>query len=115
MKIIKRIAETNYVRSAIKDKANLSAFKKRPSSRVVAGISAMGISYLIGWPVISLLGAISIYLKKPLLIAVGGPLTYGLSHLIFLLGMYLGGIEYAKVFLRWATRITMEKLIDNGF
>ena len=115
MKIIKRIAETNYVRSAIKDKANLSAFKKRPSIRVFAGISVMSISYLIGWPVISALGAISIYLKKPLLVAVGGPLTYGLSHLVFLLGMYLGGIEYAKVFLRWATRITMEKLMDKGF
>jgi len=115
MKIIKRIAETNYVRSAIKDKADLSSFKKRPSTRVVAGISAMGISYLIGWPAISVLGAVSIYLEKPLLIAVGGPLAYGISHLVFLLGMYLGGIGYAKVFLRWATRMTMEKLMDKGF
>lgn len=115
MNIIKRISETDYVRLAIKDKADLSAFKKRPSARVFAGLSVIGVSYLIGWPAISALGAISIYLQKPLLIAVGGPLTYGLSHLVFLLGMYLGGIEYAKVFLRWLTRIAMEKFIVKRF
>ncbi|MFQ5484638.1 MAG: hypothetical protein ACE5DO_04800 [Desulfobacterales bacterium] len=115
MNIIKRISETDYVRLAIKDKADLSAFKKRPSARVFAGLSVIGVSYLIGWPAISALGAISIYLQKPLLIAVGGPLTYGLSHLVFLLGLYLGGIEYAKVFLRWLTRIAMEKFIVKRF
>ena len=30
-KLTKRIAETHYVRSAIRDKADLSAFKKKPS------------------------------------------------------------------------------------
>jgi len=42
---------------------------------------------------------------------VGGPLTYGLSHLVFLVGMYLSGATYSLIFLRWLTRVTMEKLL----
>ena len=109
MNIIKRISETQYVRSAIADKADLSSFKEKPSIRVIAGVSAIGFSYIIGWPAISVLGAFALYIERPWLIAIGGPLLYGLSHLVFLLGMYLAGYDYTKIFLRWATRVAVEK------
>jgi hypothetical protein len=109
MSIIKRISESAYVRSAIEDEADLSAFKEKPSIRVIAGVSAICFSYIIAWPAISVLGALAIYFDRPLLIAIGGPLLYGLSHLVFLLGMYLAGYEYSKIFLRWATRVAVEK------
>ena len=115
MDIIKKFAETRYVRSAIEDKADLSAFKKKPSARVVFGISTIAFSYVIGWPAVAALGALSVYLEKPLIVAIGGPLVYGLSHLVFILGMYLAGADYTKIFLRWATRVTVEKLSQKGF
>ena len=114
MNIIKRISETEYVRSAIEDKADLSAFKEKPSIRVILGVSAICFSYIIGWPAISALGALAIYLNRPLLIAIGGPLVYGLSHLVFLLGMYLAGYNYTKIFLRWATRVAVEKWVSKS-
>jgi len=111
MNLIKRIAETDYVRAAIADKADLNAFKQKPSVRTILGIAIIGFSYIIGWPAIGALGALSVYLKRPLLLAVGGPVLYGLSHLVFMAGMYLAGAEYTKIFLRWATRVSMEKLM----
>ena len=114
MSFIKRIAETEYVRRAIEEKADLSAFKKKPSMRILLGISTIGFSYIIGWPAISALGALSIYLNEPLLIVIGGPLLYGFSHLVFLIGMYIAGAQYTKIFLRWATRIAMEKLTNKS-
>ena len=114
MSIIKRISETEYVRSAIEDKADLSAFKEKPSIRVILGVSAICFSYIIGWPAISALGALAIYLNRPLLIAIGGPLVYGFSHLVFLLGMYLAGYNYTKIFLRWASRIAVEKWMGKS-
>ena len=111
LNIIKRVAETNYVRSAIEDKADLSAFKQKPTVRIITGVLAIGFSYVICWPAISALGALSIYLNKPLLIVIGGPVLYGLSHLVFLLGMYLAGEKYTRIFLRWITRITVERLL----
>jgi hypothetical protein len=114
MNIINRIAETKYVRSAIQDKADLSAFREKPTVRIISGVLAIMISYVICWPAISALGAISIYLNKPLLIVIGGPFLYGLSHLVFLLGMYLAGEKYTRIFFRWATRVTMERLLRKS-
>ncbi len=113
MKILKKISETNFVRSAIEQQADLSAFKEKPSFRVIAGISVIGFSYIIGWPAVSALGAMSVYFKEPLIVIIGGPLTYGLSHLAFIFGMYLAGAKYSMIFLRWATRVAIEKLMKN--
>jgi hypothetical protein len=113
--IINRIADTDYVRSALNDKADLSAFKERPSIRIILGVSAILFSYIISWPAIGALGALSVYLNKPLLVAIGGPLLYGFSHLVFIFGMYLAGAKYSKIFLRWATRIAVEKLLSKSF
>jgi hypothetical protein len=108
---VQRLAATAYVQRAIEERADLNAFKQRPSLRVVAGVGAIMFSYVIGWPLIAVLGAVSIHLNQPLVVAVGGPLAYGLSHLVFLLGMYLAGAEYSMIFLRWATRVAVVKLL----
>jgi len=112
-KVLRKAADTRFVQKAIADKADLGPFKERPSPRALAGIVAIGISYIIGWPAVALLGVISIHLEKPMIAIIGGPLTYGLSHLVFILGMYLAGADYTRIFLRWATRKTMEKLMGN--
>ncbi len=109
-KFIRKIAQTEFVRSAVAEKADLTAFKQRPSIRVIAGVSLIGFSYVIGWPAVGALSALAVYLQKPLVAIIGGPLTYGLSHLVFLAGMYLAGAEYTRIFLRWAARMAMEKL-----
>ena len=114
-KILTRIANTDYVRSALNDKADLSAFKEKPSIRIIMGVLAILFSYIISWPAIGALGALSVYLNKPLLVAIGGPLLYGFSHLVFIFGMYLAGAKYSKIFLRWATRIAVEKLLSKSY
>ncbi len=114
MKIIRRtfnkLAQTDYVRSAIAEQADLSAFKERPTPRIILGLAIIAFSYIIGWPAVGFLGILAVYFNEPLLAVVGGPLIYGVSHLVFLLGMYLAGAKYTKIFLRWATRMAMEKL-----
>ncbi len=114
-RIFNKLVETDYVRNAIEEQADLSAFKQRPTPRIILGTAAIAFSYLIGWPAVSLLGTLAVYFKKPLLVVVGGPLTYGLSHLVFLLGMYLAGAKYTKIFMRWATRMAMEKLQQQAW
>ncbi len=113
--ILNRIANSDYVRSALNDKADLSAFKEKPSVRIILGVSAILFSYIISWPAIGALGALSVYLNNPLLVVIGGPALYGLSHLVFIFGMYLAGAKYSKIFLRWATRIAMEKLLNKSY
>ncbi|MFZ7125802.1 MAG: hypothetical protein ACOWWM_06570 [Desulfobacterales bacterium] len=109
--LVSRLAETRFVRSALEDEADLSAFRKPPSLKVIAGVSAILLSYLIGWPLIGLLGAVAVYHEQPMIVAVGGPLAYGLSHLVFLLGMVLAGAQYSRIFLRWAARTLVLKFL----
>ena len=110
-KSIEKIAATAFVRSAMAEQADLSAFKEKPSTRIILGLLAIMVSYIIGWPAVAALGFLAIHLHEPLVVIVGGPLTYGLSHLVFLLGMYLCGAVYSLIFLRWLTRVSMEKLL----
>jgi hypothetical protein len=110
MKIIQRIARTDFARSAVADQADLSAFKARPTPRICAGLFLIGFSYVIGWPAVSLLGAVAMYAENPMIIVVGGPAVYGLSHLVFILGMYVAGTSYTRTFMRWAVRAAVESL-----
>ncbi len=110
-KLAKSVAKTKFASKAINDGADLSAFKEKPSARILFGIFLMGISYIIGWPAIVLFAGLSLYWHQPLIIVIGGPLLFGLAHLVFLAGMYLAGRKYIMVFLRWATRIALERFM----
>jgi hypothetical protein len=66
----------------------------------MVGLFLILLSYVIGWPAVSVLGAISLYTGKPLFLVVGGPLVYGLAHLVFLIGAYYAGKDYAVLCLK---------------
>jgi len=110
-KLLVYVSRKPFVRATIADKADLSAFNGPPSMKVMAGIGAILFSYVIGWPAVTFLAGVAVYFEEPLIAAIGGPLIYALSHLVFLLGMYLAGAEYTWIFLRWATRAAMLKLL----
>ena len=106
-----RVAKTKFASKAIQDGADLSAFKEKPTAKNFIGIFLMCCSYIIGWPAVGLIGAVSIYRHQPLLMIIGGPLLLIIAHLVFLAGMYLAGGKYVMVFFRWATRVALEKLM----
>ncbi len=108
---ILRFGRTEFVRQAIAEQADLSAFQQRPTPRIIAGVFFIVLSYIIGWPAVALIGMLAVTLHEPWLAAIGCPAVYGLSHLVFLLGMYLAGATYSMIFLRWLTRILMEPLL----
>jgi hypothetical protein len=112
-KVIALLAATAFVQNALKEEVDLSAFKEKPSLKVIVGVSAIGFSYIIGWPLIALLSFLSIYWDQPMVVIIGGPSAYALSHLVFILGMYLAGARYSWIFLRWLTRIAMLKLLKK--
>ena len=117
MKIVKKlancIAETKFASKAIADRASLKEIKVNPTAKKYLGIFLMCFSYILEFLAIGSFGAISIYLKEPKILIIGGPFLFVIAHLIFFTGMYLAGGKYLMVFFRWATRITLEKLIEQ--
>ena len=110
-KYILRVAATDYVRSAIAEQADLSAFRGKPTAKVVLGVALIALSFLLGWPAVAALGALALYWETPWIVVIGGPAIYAFSHLVFLVGMYLSGATYSLIFCRWLTRITVERCL----
>ena len=113
-KIGLRLAQLKFVRGTIDDRADLSAFKEPPNWRIFLGMFLIAFSFVMCWPVITPLTALSIYWKKPWIGLVGGTLIYGLSHLCYLAGMALCGAKYSLIVVRWMTRVGVEKLLARG-
>lgn len=100
---------------ALQEKVDLSAFRERPSPRFLAGIGVMLFSYVLGWPMVGLFSFLAAYLKAPLLL-IGGPISYGISHIVWMLGIYLAGrqsLRYTELFLLWCLRRAVELLLGE--
>lgn len=108
-RIISRLSRMRFVREAMAEKTTLSSLRVKPTPRVWTGLGLIGLSYVIGWPAVGLLALIAFHMREPLIVAIGGPIVYGVSHLVFLAGFYLAGSRYASIFLRWAMWNAMEK------
>ena len=68
-------------------------------------------SYVLGWPMVGLFTVLSGYFRNPALL-IAGPVFYGFSHLVFLLGLFLTGgdcLKYGDILLRWGLHKTVEK------
>ncbi len=107
-----RLQQYRYVRQAIDERADLREFRGKPTARILLGVLAICLSFAMCWPVISMLGTLSLYLHRPLLVVLLGPIIWGLTHCLFLFGMALSGEKYLRILLRCFTRICVEKLLS---
>jgi uncharacterized membrane protein YbhN (UPF0104 family) len=117
MNIIKKtalyLAKKDYCRKAIAEHADLRVFKEKLSTRIYVGIFLIAFSYLIGLPAVPVLGAIATWQNQPLIGFIGIPVSYGISWLTFMYGMYLAGPKYIKAFSGWTTRVILEKILGD--
>ena len=112
-RIAAHVAERPFVRSAREDPVDPELFRRRPTGTVLFGIFLILFSYVIGWPAVAVFGWLSFYAGQPLILIVGGPVTYGLSHLVFMAGLFLAGRPYAVALAKRATRTVFEKLLPD--
>ncbi len=109
-KIAERLARTDYVRDALEHPPDLRDIRRN----LPPGM---------GWPLSrrsqlhhrlargGRLRVLAAWFREPLIVAVGGPLTYGLSHLVFLTGAWLAGAQYVRLLMKHATRRAFEKIL----
>jgi len=110
------LASTAAGRKATREKTDLSTFKEPPSKKFLTGVGLMLFSYVLGWPMVGLFSVLAATYQKPGLL-IGGPLSYGLSHLVFLFGLYLAGrdsLRYVEIFSLWSLRTLVERLTGRN-
>jgi len=117
LNIVKRtalyLARTKYCKTAIEDRADLKAIREKPTPSMVAGLIMIGFSYVIGLPAVVAMGIIAVWVKKPLVAVIGGPLIYAVSTIIFIIGIRMAGKTYVHVFCRWMVRVVLEKILGD--
>lgn len=106
-------AQKEYCRKAIAEHADLRVFKEKLSTRIYIGILLIAFSYIIGLPAVPVLGVIAARLNEPLIGFIGIPVTYGISWLTFMYGMYLAGPKYMKALSSWTARIILERILGD--
>ena len=107
--IARRLAQTKFGQKSLTKPDGLSILKQQPGTRVYVGLVLMVISFLIGLPALAFLSYLSVKLSKPMTIAVGGPVVILLVHIMFGVGVYLAGQNYAVKLLQWATKRFLQK------
>jgi len=105
------LARTEYIRKAIAEGGDFRVYTNRPTPQVMVGLFLMFFSYVIGWPLIGVLGWLAYHTRQPLIVVVGGPVAYGVSNLVFWIGIYLAGKSYATAFTKWLIKSLFEKIL----
>ena len=105
----RRLARSKFGQRALTQPDGLGILKQKPTTRAYGGLALMALSYLTGLPTLAFLGYLSVKMSKPMIIAVGGPVVFGLVHITFGVGVYLAGKNYAMEALLWTTKRFLEK------
>ncbi len=105
----RRLARTRFGQKSLAQADGLSVLKQQPGTRVCVGLGLMALSFLTGLPALAFLSYLSVKLSKPMTIAVGGPVVILLVHIMFGVGVYMAGQNYAVTVLHWATKRFLQK------
>ena len=106
-------ARKRFCRTAIDEHADLSVFKEKLTMSIVIGIVLIALSYAIGLPTVVAFGTIAASMNKPLIGIIGGALIYGISTLMFFMGIKMAGTKYFVALNRWLARIILEKILGD--
>jgi hypothetical protein len=110
----KNLVQKQFFQRILQEELDLRCLKRKPTAREQFGIALVLFSYVIGWPAVAFFGFLSLYLKQPLVLIIGGPLIYGTAHVVFLVGMYIVGKDYAMIVMKWSIKKACEKLSAGG-
>ena len=105
----RRLAQTKFGQKSLTKTDGPPILKQRPGMRVYVGVVLMAMSYLTGLPALAFLSYLSVKLSKPMTIAVGGPVVILLVHIMFGVGVYLAGQNYAVKVLHRAIKRFLQK------
>ena len=112
-KIARYFARKKYCQAVVITQADLTTFQEKPTFPVVMGISMIVFSYIIGLPAVFFLTMLAVWMKKPLIGIIGGPLIYAISTLVFVIGIRMAGLKHIKALFAWATRVALEKILGD--
>ncbi|NLN61156.1 MAG: hypothetical protein GX147_10800 [Deltaproteobacteria bacterium] len=108
--IAARLAQKDAIRKAIAEGSDCRVYTNRSRLRM-AGLFLMFISYVICWPVIAALGWLAYRIELSMIVIVGGPVVYAVASLVFFIGLYLAGKDYAEAVIKRLIKGLFERIL----
>jgi hypothetical protein len=99
-----RLGKTRIGQRALEQPDGLGFLKEKPTPRFYFGLALIILSYAVSLPAFALVGYLAVYWDNPWIAVIGVPAVFILVHLIFVLGVFLAGGNYAKNTFLWACR-----------
>jgi hypothetical protein len=110
-KIAQYLASKDCIKNILDPPASLDEFRERPTPRLIAGLALMILSFILGWPAVAALSVLAVWFKQPLIFVIGGPLTYGFSYIVFIIGAWLSRApHYMGILMRYGMQRLLIKL-----
>ena len=113
-KIAGRLARTKYFREILENPVDSGELRVKRTARLYVGLFLIGLSYVIGWPAVAVLGFLAAYFREPAIVIIGGPAIYGFSYLVFFAGAWLAGAKYANLLIKYHTQTLFKKILHDG-
>ena len=114
-KIRQYLAGKKFIQKMMENPADLSEFKERPTPRLIAGLILMVLSFLMGWPAIAALSVLAVWWHEPLIFIIGGPTTYALSCVVFIIGAWLARApHYLNTLTRYTIQSFLKKILQGN-
>ena len=104
-----RLAQTKFGQKSLTKPDRLSIINQKQSARFYIGLFLLVMSFLISFPTFAFLSYLSVKLTNPMIIIIGGPVVFLLVHIIFGVGLYMAGKNYALDVLQWLTKRFLQK------
>ncbi len=102
--LAERLRNTRLGQRALEQPDGLGFLKEKPTPRVYFGLGLIIFSYTISLPAFALVGYLSVNWEEPWIAVIGVPAAFIAVHLIFVMGAFLAGGNYAKNTFLWACK-----------
>ena len=111
--IARHLVKTRFARQALKEDADLSVFKQKPSGRVLLGLICIAASYTFCWPLISALGVFTVYIGKPWIVVAATPVIWTIAHFLCMFGLYLAGMDHSIALFKWLVKLFLQRHLPH--
>ena len=104
-----RLGQSRLGQRALDQPDGWGFLKEKPTPRFYVGLALLLFSHLIILPTFALIGYWSVSEEEPWIALIGVPAVFIAVHLIFILGAYLAGGNYAQNTFLWAYKLFLLK------
>lgn len=116
-RLIAWLLQKPFIQRRLNENVSLKDIPFPPPKEIPIGLALIALSFTIGWPGVGVFGITSLLSGNVYWLLIGGPLIYGLSWIVWGIGMAFVGpesIREGNIVLRWLIKKGLLRLLAQN-